>query len=453
MASDKLLRSSTRNLLLVLLLLAGALAGFLISRQDWLAVTILIIGCLVIILILRRIYNNTNNAVAAFFDSLENDDTTLHFPEVKENSSLKRLYESMERLNKHFQDIRLKNEYNESFYRTLIEFASTGLIVLDGNDSIVLINKVACSFAGISPESTNRGFLKIRHPEFYEAICSLRPGETITYRHLVSNELRMLSFKAVRIKRDEKDLKLVSVHDIRSELEYRELESYRKLMNVMTHEIMNLLSPITSVSKELCSQFNLISTKEHSLVSTDPDITKALTGLNMINEQSNSLINFVNSYRRISKIPQPEFGSIDAEEWAGQLMIAFSGRMKEDEISFSVNRERNVSNIIADRNLLNQVMINLINNAHDAVMELESNRMITIRILKKPDERILISVSNNGPRIPSDLIEKIFVPFFTTRKNGSGIGLSISQEIMKLHRGSIIATSPESGPTSFLVEL
>jgi signal transduction histidine kinase len=295
--------------------------------------------------------------------------------------------------------------------------------------------------------------LRIRHPEFYEAICSLRPGQTVIYRHLVSNDLQILAFRAARITRNEQDLKLVSVQDIRSELENRELESYRKLMSVMTHEIMNLLSPITSVSKELYSKLTLNPDNTMTGANWESDKLNALTGLQMINEQSNSLINFVNNYRKISRIPQPEFASFDAEEWTGQLMIVYSGRMRENGIDFGISRERNVSNIIADRNLLNQVMINLINNAIDAVMERDGDRKISVRISKRIDERILISVSNNGPCIPSDLIEKIFVPFFTTKKNGSGIGLSISQEIMKLHQGSIMATSSGKGQTSFIIEL
>jgi signal transduction histidine kinase len=150
MASEIVRRSSTRNILLMFLPVSGIFTGILIASDHWIAVTGLMIVSLIVFFILVRIYNETNKAVSAFFDSLGNDDTTLHFSQVQGNTSLKKLYDSMERLNSHFQEIRLKNEYNESFYRTLIEFASTGLIVLDRNNSIVLINKVACNYAGIS---------------------------------------------------------------------------------------------------------------------------------------------------------------------------------------------------------------------------------------------------------------------------------------------------------------
>lgn len=453
MVSVNLQRSSTRNILLILLLLTGILSGILVATGHLTTGIILIVIDFIILNFLRRIYNSTNEAVSTFFDSLSNDDTTLYFTKIKGNTSMKKLYDSMEKLNRHFQEIRLKNEYNESFYRTLIEFGSTGLIVLDGNNSVALINKVACNYAGISPESTNKNMLKIRHPEFYEAICSIKSGETVTYKHLVSNNLQMLSFRASGIKRNDEELKLISIHDIRSELDNRELESYRKLMSVMTHEIMNLLSPITSVSKELCTQLNQFVENDRTTVKHEYDITAAATGLRLINEQANGLINFVNNYRRISRIPRPEFATLDADEWAGMLKIAFSGQMKENNIDFRIDRDRNVHNIIADPNLFNQVMINLLNNAIDAVMEIDGNRIISISMLKKNNERVQISISNNGPQIPPDLIEKIFVPFFTTKKNGSGIGLSICQEIMKLHKGSVIAVSPQDGFTTFLIEV
>lgn len=453
MVSVNFQRSSTRNILLILLLLTGFLSGILFASDHLTAAIILVIIAFLMINFLRRIYDSTNQAVSTFFDSLANDDTTLNFTKIEGNTSLKKLYKSMEELNRHFQEIRIKNEYNESFYRTLIEFASTGLIVLDGNNSVALINKVACNYAGISPDSTNRNLLKIKHPEFYEAICNIKSGEILTYKHLVSNNLQMLSFRASGLKRNDEELKLISIHDIRSELEYRELESYRKLMSVMTHEIMNLLSPITSVSKELYDQLNMFIENDNAAIKKEYDITTAATGLRLINEQAGGLTNFVNSYRRISKIPPPEFATLDAEDWIGMLKIAFSGRMNENSIDFRIDRERNVHHIIADPNLLNQVMINIINNAIEAVIETEGNRMISINMVKKNNERIQISISNNGPQIPSELVEKIFVPFFTTKKNGSGIGLSICQEIMKLHKGSIIAVSPHNGLTTFLVEV
>jgi signal transduction histidine kinase len=334
----------------------------------------------------------------------------------------------------------------------LIQHASAGLLVLNSNNQIEVINKAACKYAGISPESTNPNLLRIKYPEFYEAICRLKPGESVTYKNLLSNNLQLLFFKATMLRRNDTVLKLVSIQDIRHELESKELESYRKLMSVMTHEIMNLLSPITSVSRELCSLYQCEGLPKGLTQPDETTITATLHGLKLIEEQSKGLMNFVNSYRKISKIPQPEFAAFDADEWTEQLKIVFLGGMTEAGIEFKIHTDKSLRQIIADKKLINQVMINLINNSRDAVMDIEENRQIEIHIMKEDQNRVRIRISNNGPLIPHELLEKIFIPFFTTKKNGSGIGLSISQEIMKLHNGSLVVVSTDENKTSFIME-
>lgn len=452
MVSEKLLNQRAGIVLLLLNIIAFTGAGIMIATGHYLSATLFVIAGGIIVLLLVRIYNTTNETITFFFDSLRNDDTTLHFATNIRNRTLTRLYESMNKLNLHFQEIRIKNEYNESYYRTLIQHASTGLIVLDANNKVELINKAACQYAGFPPESTNLNTLIIKHPAFYEAICNLKPGENVTYRNLISNNLQILVFRASMIKRKDAELKLVSIQDIRQELEFRELDSYRKLISVLTHEIMNLLSPLTTVSRELYSMFRVNDKPKMLSQIDDSTIKTAVTGLQLINEQSDGLINFVSNYRKISKLPQPEFATFDVDEWAEQLKIAFSGKMKENNIDFKITVDKTLKEVIADKKLLNQVIINLINNSIEALLEIKQDRKMSMQLLRTPQNNVVIKVINNGPLIPPELLEKIFVPFFTTKKSGSGIGLSISQEIMKLHNGSITAVSSEESNTSFMVE-
>jgi signal transduction histidine kinase len=428
-------------------------SGFFFADQKYFPAILLIIAGLVIIWLMIRIYDANNEAIACFFDSLRNDDTTLNFSADNKNKSLATLYSSMNLLNEHFKEIRIKNENNESYYKTLIQNSSAGLLVLNSNDDIELINKAACNYAGISADSTNPNLIKIRYPAFYEAVCKLKPGENSTYRNLFSSNLQMLLFRATIIRRKDKELKLVSIQDIRYELESRELESYRKLINVMTHEIMNLLSPLTSVSRELYTMFRQNGVPKQLSQIDESTIKIAVNGLQLIEEQSNGLLNFVNSYRKISRIPQPEFASFNVEDWVEQLKIVYTGKMKENNIEFNVTADKSLKQIFADKKLLNQVLINLINNSYEAVMENSEGRMIGIHIFKNKESRVIIKVDNSGPPIPPGLQDKIFVPFFTTKKNGSGIGLTISQEIMKLHNGSLTAISTDKSQTCFIVEL
>jgi signal transduction histidine kinase len=413
---------------------------------------LLFISGVLFVLLVNRIYNETNEAISFLFESLRNDDTSIRFQGKIKNKGLMRVYESMNRLSDYFQEIKLRNEYNESYYRSLIQNSSAGLIVLGSNNKIELINKTACIYAGISPDTTNPDLLRIRHPAFYETVSNLKSGETATYKSLVSNNMQLLFFRASMVRRKEEELKLISIQDIRYELESKELESYRKLISVLTHEIMNILSPLTSVARELHTIFNAEINQEKSLRVDESVIKTAVSGLQLINEQSNSLVNFMNNYPKISKLPQPEFSAFSVNEWIEQLKIAYSGRMKESNIDFNISAEKSLNEIIADKKLLNQVMINLINNSCDAVMDSEQNRKIEIIMLKNSRNKIIIKIKNNGPVIPGELLEKIFVPFFTTKKGGSGVGLSISQEIMKMHNGSVVAISSEESHTCFILE-
>jgi nitrogen fixation/metabolism regulation signal transduction histidine kinase len=452
MVSEKLLSARSRIILLLLASASFIAAGiYFRSGKIPLFILFLLTGIISFILI-NRIYNSTGDAISFLFDSLRNDDTTVRFQKVKGNKPLARVYNSINQLNEHFQEIKIKNEYNESYYKTVIQHASAGLLVLGADNRIELINKTACEYAGISPESTNTNLLGIKHPAFYEAVCRLKPGDTFTYKSLVSGSLQLLFFRATMIRRKDEELKLVVIQDIRNELESRETESYKKLISVLTHEIMNHLTPITSVARELQSILSGSKTSKEVPWFDDEAIRTTQTGLKLINEQSDGLISFMNSYRKISRIPQPEFSTIPVNVWIEQIRIAFSGKMIENNIEFTISADKSLKEIIADNKLLNQVMINLINNSFDAVMENESERKIDIHLTRKHENKVAISVINNGPVIPPDMFEKIFIPFFTTKKNGSGIGLSISQEIMKRHNGSLVAMSSEKDKTCFLVE-
>jgi len=447
MASERFIHRHSGKILVVLGILSFGAAGFLLSYERYtLSATLLIVG-FIIVRTLLKIYDSVNLITASFFESLCNDDTTVHYSVNQDNKSQALLYNSLNHFNEHFRELRMKNEYNELYYKSLIQNSSAGLLVLNKENHIEMINRMACNFAGISPDSTNPDLLKIKHPSFFDAICNMKPGENLTYRNIVGNNIQMLSFRSTMIKRQDTELKLVSIQDIRSELEARELDSYRKLINVMTHEIMNLVTPLTTVAKELSALYNIPEEK----IDTETFKT-TLTGLKMIDEQSNGLLKFVNNYRKISKLPKPEFTDFDPEEWTEQLNIVFAGKMKEEGISFSVICDKSLKHIVADKNLLNQVMINLINNSFDAVREIDEERKIEIRIGRSLLNKVMIKVINNGPKIPPGIQEKIFVPFFTTKINGSGIGLSICQEIMKMHNGSIVIVQAENDQTCFVIE-
>jgi two-component system, NtrC family, nitrogen regulation sensor histidine kinase NtrY len=451
MAFERLAQSRFKFPLAICVIILPVFAGYLAAQSRYTQALIIFSAGLVAFLILLWLNHHTERTISFFFSALRNNDTALHFPVNIQNKALARLHESMNLTNLHFQKIKMQNEYNENYYRALIKNINSGFLVLY-NDQIELINQAACRYAGISPESTNPNQLKIKNPKFYEAVYNLKAGETITYKQVIGNDYQLLNFRASFLSKNGLSLKLISIQDIRYEMESRELESYRKLISVLTHEIMNVVSPLTSVSKSLQSLY-MNDGKAISISEFDEQILKTTQyGLQLIEEQSKGLTTFVENYRKISRIPQPLVQSIEIGEWLEQLRIVFGGRMNENQIIFNIASDPFVRQFSADKNLLNQVMINLVNNAIDAVMELKENREISLGITLFQQNRIHIKISNNGPVIQPEILDKIFVPFFTTKKNGSGVGLSICQEILKLHRGSITVISNE-GLTSFIAEL
>jgi two-component system nitrogen regulation sensor histidine kinase NtrY len=453
MISERLLHTRSRVIVLVLLAILYLSAGYQLALSHYSNTALLILSGLLVLWIEMRIYRFTNDAITYFFNALRNDDTTLQFPNKIKNSSLSGLYESMNRLNRHFQDIKLQNEYNERYYKTLIRNSATGLLVLNNKNEVELMNEVACRYAGISPDSTNPNIIKVKNAAFYEAICRLQPGENQTYKQITGNSVQMLLFKAILFQKSDLYVKLISIQDIRQELEARELESYRKLISVLTHEIMNLLSPLSSVAGSLDTLYHP-SNQPISLAALNEDILKTtLSSIEVIHSQSIGMMNFVNNYRKLSKIPRPEIKPFEIDEWIDQLRIVYSEKMQENHIDFQIGADHGIKQISADKKLINQVVVNLMNNAMDALKEKEDNRLIKLIIEIARQNRVRICISNNGPAIPPEVQDKIFVPFFTTKVEGSGIGLSICQEIMKLHGGSLMVVSGHEGMTTFIIEI
>jgi len=295
--------------------------------------------------------------------------------------------------------------------------------------------------------------LKIKNKEFYDVLTHIETGESVTFRNNLSGSVQLLLFRATAIKSGEKTVKLISVQDIRQELDEKELESYQKLISILTHEIMNSIAPMTSVSKTLVNFYIKGGIPVKAEAIDDSVISTTVQGLKLIEEQGNGLINFVNSYRRLIKIPQPVFQAFDIDDWLEQLTILFAERLRADQIELDIVVEKALNEIYADKNLINQVVVNLINNAIDALQQIEDQRKIAIELIANRENRVLIKISNNGPAIPEEILEKIFIPFFTTKENGSGIGLSLSRQIMRSLKGTISVVSNEQEGTVFTLEI
>jgi len=439
--------------LFLLVILTNVAVGFTLGMEMYaFAALLLVVGILCAIQLMIK-FHQTNRSISFFFDSIRNDDTTVTFPINIKDKSIRALNHSMNNLNKHIQEIKLENEYKEKYYRALIQQASIGLVVLNEHDEIELINEVICKYAGISPASTNMNLLKLKNKEFYDVLTRIEAGESVTFRNSLSGSVQLLLFRATAIKSGEKTVKLISVQDIRQELDEKELESYQKLISILTHEIMNSIAPMTSVSKTLVNFYVKGGAPVTTDAIDDTIISTTVQGLRLIEEQGNGLVSFVNSYRRLIKIPAPVFQQFAVDDWLEQLTILFSERLRSDHIELEIDVEKSLAEIYADKNLINQVVVNLITNAIDALQQIEGQRKIRIELSANRDNRVFIRISNNGPAIPAEIQEKIFIPFYTTKENGSGIGLSLSRQIMRSLKGSLSVVSNEKENTVFTLEI
>jgi len=294
--------------------------------------------------------------------------------------------------------------------------------------------------------------IPLRNPDLFNTLALINPGEAHTYKRFTGDSQINLLIRSKEIRFGDKVSKLISMQDIRHELDEKELDSWQKLIRVLTHEIMNSIAPIVSLTGTLRKFFVEDGTHVQPGKIYEETIDNVVQGLDTIEERGNGLVNFVNSYRKLTRIPKPEFSSFPIGEWLEHIRLLLRDQLENRKIQLELKIDPKVRDLTGDKKLLTQVIINILNNAMEALEEIPENRKVRLSVGISKQNRIQIRIANNGPSIPEESIEKIFIPFFTTKEQGSGIGLSLSRQILRLHRGYIYAESNEN-VTGFLITL
>jgi signal transduction histidine kinase len=277
----------------------------------------------------------------------------------------------------------------------------------------------------------------------------VRPGEKSLVKLEVHGEFLQLVMYATEIRLHGQSQKLVSIQNIQSELDEKEMEAWQKLVRVLTHEIMNSLTPISSLASTVNGMLrpetqNGLTQKELTV-----DAMRDVRGaVETIEKRSQGLLHFVDAYRNLARIPRPNFGIVPVADLFRRVEQLMQERFSSAQISFSKHVDPTSLELTADAELIEQVLINLVRNAMDAVMD-RNDSSIALAGRIGENGRVIIEVTDNGIGIPKDVQDRIFVPFFTTKPNGSGIGLSLSRQIMRLHRGSISVNSEPGRQTAF----
>jgi len=431
-----------------LILALSLLLGFLVFKAGSLRFSILCILAITVLTIYLISYlNRTNTNIRFFFDSVRNDDSNLSFPVENKSGSLRELHQSMNNVNRQIQELKIENAQQEQYFQKILEHLATGIITFDNNGFILHANSAAKRLLSLEILTHLQQIERI-DKKLFRIIKDLKPFE----RHLVAVNTNLgeiqLSLKSTSFGSDNNELVILSIQDIKHELDEKEVDSWMRLIRVLMHEIMNSITPITSLSETLSGIYK----KGEKLVEpqeiTEKTILTTLNGLNVIKDQGKGLMEFVESYRKLTRIPKPEMRSFKISDLFSRVKVLTDSLDKSENAGIFFHADNSEIEIFADENLISLVLINLVKNAVEAN---EKNPECKIEIFAGVDsnDKPEICVSDNGPGISKENLEEIFIPFFTTREKGSGIGLSISKQIMGAHGGTLKVRSIPDKETVF----
>ncbi len=438
-----------RLVLIIFLSIVGAYLCF-----EWQAYIlcllpfVLLIGAIINII---RYFNSINEWMAYFLLGIENEDASLKIPSKTGNKAIDNVYIGTERLNKLFKQTKIDISTQEQYYRSVINQSATGLFSINENGRVININPAAVKLTNlqnyhhVNALKTIDSFL----PDFIMSPDQNHHQQSAIFENQYGQKLL---FKLSEIKTSKEIIKLVVVSDITKELDNGEVDAWIKLARTLSHEIMNNIAPITTLSQVISAYFirnsNPIDIKDLD----SKTIHNTVKGLKVIEERSLGLMNFVDNYRKFTKLPIPKLTPINLSILIDNSLVAASTFPDFGTIKLEKSIPENLM-VISDENLLSLVIINLLKNASEALILANTENPNIILKLRQSNTTTRIEIANNGPHIAPEIREQIFIPFFTTKENGSGVGLSLSKQIMLKMNGDILLSSIKDKHTTFTILL
>lgn len=435
------------NIVIRLAILLVLILGISLSLENGFHLTTGF-GVILTIILMVNLFNyvdQTNKDLANFFESIQYNDFNTTGSGRHRGDSFGDLHDGFNLINRKFRDIRAEKEANHQFLQTVVEHVEVGLLCIDEDGEVVLMNKALQRLLRKSYLVNLSGLKKVDE-QLWEAVTQLQPGDRELLKLNIDNRLMQIAVRTIDLILNRENLKLISFQNIQSELEAQELVAYQKLIRILTHEIMNSVAPIASLSSTIN---DVIADKDQ----LDPDyIDMIKNSVRVIKKRSEGLLDFTETYRSLTRIPPPNFQLVDGSALIQELKTLFMADLASKKIDLKLELPPNPVTFQGDPNLLEQVLINLIKNAADSLKE-RDDPVIDLSIQKHPDGKVIFRVSDNGFGIPVDMMDQIFVPFFTTKEDGSGIGLSLSRQIVRLHKGDLELQSVEGEGTVVTISL
>jgi signal transduction histidine kinase len=396
---------------------------------------------------LTRFQKKAQDEVSQFVESIHYRDFSRHFDVRKAPNELKPLRKGFNEINTTFKLISRERETQYHYLQKILELVDTGILSYEEETGETgWINEAFKNLLGVPYLKTIHSLEK-REPALYADIIKLKTGDARIITITRNQQLVKILVTASMLRSDDKVYKLIAFQNVSEALDETESKAWQKLLNVMTHEIMNSVAPISSLADTMKNRLQSPEIKNSPVSSELEDLE---LGIDTIKRRSEGLLKFTESYRSLNKITKLDVTKILVRNLFENLNSLMRPSFEKKHIELEIILRDPTLAIEADHNLLEQVMINLLVNAVEAVKEREHPR-ITLSAEITSNNKTLVKIADNGMGMPPELLDKIFIPFFSTRKNGSGIGLSLCKQIMLLHKGNIQVQSTEGMGAAFIL--
>ena len=429
---------------LTLVAALAALAWFAVRGQPAYAVLLLPVAGLAAYSLYRQ-QARLLQEVRQFAEAIRYRDFSRYFTTHQTPPDLKAVRQDFNEIIGTFKAISRERETQYHYLHNVLELVDTGILSYEPATGEVLWVNDTLKKQLLLPYIKTLPGLARRYPELVTKLDELKPGERQVITLQPEKATIRLLFSATVFQTDGRQYKLIACQNISEALDETEARAWQRLLSVMTHEIMNSVAPISSLADTLQSRLEEAATQIEDTEGTLEDLR---LGIETIKRRSAGLLKFASTYRSLSKVTIPDLRTVHLWDLFDSLHRLMQPTLQEKGITLHVSISDPTLTVEADPSLTEQVLINLLINAIDAVKSV-ANAQITLSAALTPERRALIKVIDNGDGMDPDVLENIFIPFFTTKKNGSGIGLSLCKQIMMLHRGSINVQSEKGRGTAF----
>ena len=393
----------------------------------------------VIIVCLVDIYSRSIRRMTRMIESVRYGDFSLSFSANGRNEMDRKLVEDLNEVIVRFRSELSEKEEKYQYFETLLDSVDTSVLVADKQGKVVWMNQAGMQdLCGHAIHQLDE--LKMLNPDFPILIDALQPGEVKVIRIYKEDLMQDMAVTVTEYATRTADLRLINLKNIRSILEENEMEAWQKLVRVLTHEIMNSITPIISLSDTMCERAIQQGMDEESMM---------LQGMKTIHRRSKGLLNFVENYRKLSRLASPVLAPVKVGELLGDIQKLFPS----SKVRYIYKVEDECRKLMIDRSQMEQVLINLLKNASEACEESPNPEVVVETTYQEEKYIFQLSVTDNGCGILPDVLDRIFIPFFTTKSTGSGIGLSLCKQIVTMHGGSIRVTSEIGKGSCFVVKM